>query len=80
LKRDHDDAANTLYVSANVVRSLAVAFSPFIPFACESLWEQLKLGEGSDVHKQLFDDIDKLLLKPGHRIGDIKPLFKKIED
>jgi methionyl-tRNA synthetase len=78
MKRDHDDAANTLYVSTNVVRSLAVVFWPFVPFACESLWEQLRM-EGK-VCAQLFDDADKLLLSPGHRIGDIKPLFKKIED
>ena len=81
LKKDHEDAANTMYIAANLVRSLAVAFSPFVPFACEELWKQLKLDSASGgVHDQLFEDIDKLLLKPGHRIGDIRPLFKKIED
>lgn len=77
LKKDHEDCANTMYVSTNVVRSLAVMFSPFVPFACENLWSQLRLG--SSVHEQLFEDADKLVLEPGHRIGDIGPLFKKIE-
>lgn len=82
LKKDPEDCANTLYVSANCVRSLAVLFWPFVPFACERLWKQLKLeaeAVGGELNKQLFEDVDKLTLKPGHIIGDIEPLFKKIE-
>lgn len=77
LKRDPEDCANTMYVASNLVRSLTVLFSPFIPFACDELWKQLKL-EGS-VGEQRFEDADKLLLPAGHRIGEIEPLFKKIE-
>jgi len=77
LKQDPEDCANTMYIAANLVRSLAVVFWPFVPFACERLWEQLNLKGG--FKEQLFDDIDKPLLNPGHRIGEIKPLFKRLE-
>jgi len=77
LKKDPDDCRNTLYVAANLVRSLTVCFSPFVPFACERLWQQLQL-EGS-ASSQSWDDIDKIKLQPGHRIGKIEPLFKKFE-
>ena len=75
LKKDPVDCANTLYISANLLRSLAILLAPFIPFTCEKLWKQLNL-KGS-VHEQKFEDLDKLELVPGHRIGEIKPLFKK---
>jgi methionyl-tRNA synthetase len=78
LKKDPENAANTLYIATNLVRTLAVFISPFLPSTSEKLWEQLNLG--GDVHKQKFGDADKLMLEPGHRIGDISPLFKKIED
>lgn len=77
LKQSPVDCANTLYVSANLVRTLAVIFWPFVPGACEQLWKQLQL-EGN-IDEQNFEDVDKLLIAAGHRIGEIKPLFKKIE-
>lgn len=77
LKQNPEDCANTLYVSVNLVRSLAVIFSPFVPFACEELWSQLNLKE--DANKQRFEDVNKLTVSAGHTIGEIKPLFKKID-
>lgn len=77
LKKNSEDCRNTLYVAANLVRALAVCFSPFVPFACERLWQQLGLeGEAS---RQNWEEIDKIKLQPGHRIGNIEPLFKKFE-
>jgi len=77
LKKDPDDCRNTQYVAANLVRALAVCFSPFIPFACERLWQQLQLQGTAE--SQVWGDIDKIHLQPGHRIGKIEPLFKKFE-
>lgn len=80
IKSDKRDCATALYVSVNVVRALATLFWPFLPFACERLWKQLKLeAVDGELGKQLFEDVEKLTLKPGHVIGDIEPLFKKIE-
>lgn len=77
LKQDPDDCRNTMYVSASLVRALAVCFSPFVPHACERLWQQLGL-EGTAA-LQDWEEVDKAKLQPGHRIGQIEPLFKKFE-
>ncbi len=71
-------AATTLYVSVNAVRSLAIMLEPFIPFSCERIWSQLNL-EGS-VHQQKWDSAkDYRAIKPGHSLGRIEPIFRKIE-
>ncbi len=72
---DPQDCATTMYVAANIVKSLAVAFWPFTPSASEALWKQLAIKETIQEHglKENFT------LEDGHRIGEIEPLFKKIE-
>lgn len=77
LKKNPSDCRNTLYVAANLVRSLAILIEPFLPFTAEKLWQQLNL-EGS-VHEQNFENVGKLELKPGHKIAVTEPLFKKFE-
>jgi len=77
LKKNPEDCRNTLYVAVNLVRSLAILIEPFLPFSAEKLWSQLNLG--GSVQEQDFETVDKILLKPGHRIGTIEPLFKKFE-
>jgi methionyl-tRNA synthetase len=75
LKSKPEETRNTLYVSVNLVRSLAIIFSPFVPFACERIWNQLNV-EGSE---QKWNELDEIKLEPGHKIGKIEPLFKKFE-
>lgn len=74
LKSDPDEARNTLYVSVNLVKSLAIIFSPFVPFACEKIWNQLNVQP-----EQNWNELDEIKLEPGHKIGKIEPLFKKFE-
>lgn len=70
-------AATTLYVSANAARSLAILLEPFIPFSSEKMWAQLGL-EGS-VHAQSWQSASELRVQPGHRLGKVEPIFKKVE-
>ncbi len=77
LKQDPADCRTALYISINLLRALAILFAPFIPFACEKLWKQLNLP--GLVHEQIFDNLNKFEIKPGHKIGEIEPLFKKLE-
>lgn len=77
LKKKPEDCIATMYIAVNLVRALAILFAPFMPSTCERLWGQLNL-DGS-VFEQDFDDLDKLHISPGHRIGQIEPLFKKFE-
>jgi methionyl-tRNA synthetase len=73
-----DTAATTLYFSVNAVRSLAIMLEPFTPFSCEKIWAQLNL-EGS-VHGQSWESSkDADAVKPGHRLGSVEPIFRKIE-
>jgi methionyl-tRNA synthetase len=70
-------SATTLYISINAVRVLAVLLLPFIPNSVEKIWSQLNYN--NKLHEESWDDLFKLKVQPGHRIGKISPLFKKIE-
>jgi methionyl-tRNA synthetase len=73
-----DTAPTTLYFSVNAVRSLAIMLEPFIPFSSEKIWAQLNL-EGS-VHNQSWESAKEAeAVKPGHRLGSVEPIFRKIE-
>jgi len=74
-------APTTLFISINAVRSLAILLLPFIPQSAEKIWMQLMGtgGENQSLYQQNWDGISELKIKPGHQIGEVKPLFKKIE-
>ncbi|MDP8888537.1 MAG: methionine--tRNA ligase [Thermoproteota archaeon] len=69
----------TVYVSVNAVRSLAILLEPFIPFSCEKIWSQLKLGS-ANVHQQVWESANDIRAIPeGHELGKVEPIFRKIE-
>ena len=75
---DAQTAPATLYVAANAARSLAILLAPFIPFSCEKIWSQLGL-QGS-VHEQSWQSAAEMnMVQPGHTLGKVEPIFKKIE-
>ncbi len=76
-EKDIEDCKTTLYISFNLVKALSILLQPFIPFSCEELWKQLNFK--SSINEQEFDKLDKLEIEPEHKIGEIKPLFKKLE-
>lgn len=76
IKKDKAKAANILYVTAQIVKALAVVSAPFIPFAAEEIWKTLSLPES--VHKQKWDEALKPL-PANHKISKPEPLFQKIE-
>lgn len=76
-KTNLQEAANTLYVAAQIVKNLAIILEPFIPFTAERLWELLNL-KGS-VHEQTWNETENEL-PPGHKINRAKPLFSKIDE
>lgn len=75
--KNPEKSGSTLYVSINAVRSLSILLAPFIPFSAEQIWKQISL-EGN-IHEQNWDSIGIILLKPGHRLGEIEPIFKKVD-
>lgn len=76
--KNPEQSGATLYVSINAVRSLAILLAPFVPFSAERIWKQMSL-DGS-IHEQNWNSIGTLLLKPGHKLGDIEPIFKRIDN
>ena len=70
-------SGSTLYISINAVRSLSILLAPFTPFSAEQIWKQISL-EGN-IHEQNWDSIGTILLKPGHKLGEIEPIFKKVD-
>jgi len=72
-----EQSAATLFISINAVRSLSILLAPFIPFSVEKVWKQMSL-EGS-IYEQGWKTVGSILLKPGHRLGDIEPIFKKVD-
>ena len=74
-----DTSNTTVYVSVNAVRSLAILLEPFIPFSCEKIWSQLKLGS-SNIHHQAWESAKDIEAIPaGHELGKVEPIFRKIE-
>lgn len=67
-----------VYIAVNAVRSLSIGLFPFLPESAEKIWNQLNMqGKVSD---QKWESISEFGVKPNHRIGDVFPLFKKVED
>ncbi len=68
---------NTLYLCANLLRTLAITAEPFLPSSAEKIWGMLAL-DGS-VHGQKWDAAKELGVSGGHRIGEVEPLYEKLE-
>ncbi len=66
-------AENTINIGVNIARSLAIMAAPFMPFSSDELLKQINAGGN-------WDSASGLVLKGGHKIGIVSPVFKKIED
>ena len=78
IKEDLKRCATTLYVCAQLVRSLAIMLDPYLPSTSEKLWKSLKLP--GSIHEQKWDSAAEPDLKPGHKIGKPEPLFGKLSN
>ena len=67
-----------VYLSANAVKSLAIALYPFLPESAEKIWKQL--GMKNNINEQTWDSLSLLEIKAGHNIGTVSPLFAKVEE
>ncbi len=76
VKTEPTEAATTLYVANQIVKSLAILLTPFLPQTADSVWKYLNLP--GDPHKQNWDEAVKEL-PAGHAMTRPKPLFRKLE-
>ena len=69
---------NCIYLAVNAARSIAIASFPFIPKSSQKIWEQL--GFNGKVEENSWNDMSKLVIMSGHKLGDITPLFSKVDE
>ena len=69
--------SSCVYLSVNAARSMAIALFPFIPESSQKIWTQL--GLQGKVQDNSWDSLSALEIKPGHNLGDVSPLFSKVE-
>ena len=67
-----------VFLSVNAVRSIAIALYPFLPKSSEKIWQQI--GMSGTVSEKQWDEISKIAVNPSHKLGDITPVFAKIEE
>ncbi len=78
IKREPVRAHTTMFICAQLVRSLGILLAPFLPTTAEAVWSQLGL-KGS-VARARWEDAGEIRLAEGHQIGEPIPIFKKISD
>jgi len=66
-----------VYLSVNAAKSISVALYAFLPNSSQKIWEQL--GMAGEVNENKWDSISLLDIKPGHSLGEVSPLFSKVE-
>jgi methionyl-tRNA synthetase len=76
LKENPQKAANTLYISNQIVKALTILLEPFLPSTSEKTWALLNLP--GNIHEQKWDEMD-VKLASNHVIKKPKPLFNKID-
>ncbi|AAY80857.1 methionine--tRNA ligase [Sulfolobus acidocaldarius] len=76
VKTNKEEANNVLYISVNSLRTLAIMLYPIMPTYSSNLYQQLGL---SNLESETWDSAGSLKIMPGHKIGEIRSLFKKIE-
>ncbi len=67
-----------VYLSINAVCAIAIALYSFLPSSAQKIWDQL--GLPGKITDRSWNSISELTLKPSHRIGQVAPLFAKVED
>lgn len=73
VKTNKARADTVLHVLVNQVKDMAILFSSFVPDSSKEIFVQLSLPE------QGIKSLGKLSVEKGHKIGEPKVIFKKLE-
>lgn len=77
-KTNPENCGTTLNICLNIVRSLAVLFSPVIPFSSHKVFAML--NQNSTIENEQWMKAGETQLIDGHPLGHSEILFTKIED
>lgn len=78
VKENPERCATSLNICLHACNTLAVLMEPVLPFSAEKAWAMM--GHNDNVHDQLWDDVAKMELPAGHKLGTTTILFRKIEE
>lgn len=78
IKENPKRANNIFYISAFLLKNLAILFAPYLPKTSEKVWKQLNL-KGSPSCSGAWEEAEKDFGKE-HEINKPELIFKKIED
>ena len=76
IKKDKDEAGTVLTIATNSLRTISIMLYPLMPSYADKLHNMLGL-EG--IEKEKWDEAGDLVLTKGHKIGEVKVLFSKVE-
>lgn len=74
---DRARAGSVCSLAANVVHLIAVLLHPYMPSTSDEIFKQLNVAETGLQYK--LTEHFHCFLQAGHKIGEVKPLFQKIE-
>ena len=77
IKSDMDSAGTTLNNSLNIINCLKTLLHPYLPFSTQELHEMLGLEGGVEKNGWNWNSQE---LAPGHKLGEVKRLFHKLDD
>jgi methionyl-tRNA synthetase len=72
------DEPTAMFYSCNLVAGLATLLRPFLPFSTDEIWVQL--GFSGRLEDGGWGAASEFRVEAGRRIGDPRPLFKKVEE
>lgn len=67
-----------VFLAANAVHSISIALCPFLPKSAQKIWEQL--GMSGNAKDKPWKAISEIELQSGHKLGEINPIFTRVED
>ncbi|MFN8006217.1 MAG: methionine--tRNA ligase [Terriglobia bacterium] len=76
-EQDRPRLATILYTSAEVIRIATVLLAPILPESTKRVWEQY--GIKDPLSSQRFSDLKWGGLPVGNRLGELKPIFPRID-
>ena len=76
---DFFGAKKTLYLCLNMAKALALLMAPITPSKCQNIYTQLGFT-GDVLANGAMLNADKIDIPANHKIGEISPLFARIDD
>lgn len=75
-----EEAKKVLYICLNICKSLAILGSPIMPSKMQEVWANQLCFAGKVDEKGNISNVGKITVEKNHKVGEPKPLFRRIDD